>query len=97
MRTSVSNFLVDGVWVGLEARLLALLLIPPHTQAWFTVTANRHGLVISQPYPKLYVNHMLNCTNGVVKIEPKCPSRVLVGHFSNVLTRVVRNQTIATV
>ena len=69
--------------------------IEPGTQRVVECTSKRAGLDVVQPYSPLYERHGLTCTNGVVKVEPDRPFRLLIANFRKHPVRVQKGQAVA--
>lgn len=70
--------------------------LPPQSQTWVAVTSQRHGVNVLQPLDRLYQQHLVCASNGVVQVEPCKPFKVLVANFSRHQKVLPKNQTIAT-
>lgn len=91
------NTIVLGGRVSPKVKVAVATEIPAEAQAWVTVTTERHGLVVLQPFGRLYDNHKLLLSNAVVQVEPNTAFKVLVANFGKTPKRVAKNQVVGTV
>ena len=67
------------------------IVIPAESQTWITVTASRHRLEEIEPIEHFYKSWSLAIANGVVRVEPDLPFRVLIANFQKHPQGIVKN------
>ena len=68
--------------------------LAPGTQTFVSCVSQRHGTMIIEPIERLYENHLLAPTNGVVHVEPNRPFRILIANFGSTPKRLCKNQVV---
>ena len=58
------------------------VLLKPESQTWVTVRSARTGLVIIEPYKRLFEKHNCLAATGVHQVEADKPFRILVENFT---------------
>ena len=86
----------SGGRVSNKLRVETPVKLEPAMQTWVSVVSPRHGVMVVQPNEKLFHNHGVAPTNGVVQIEPNRPFRILVANFGKHAKSLVKNQVLGT-
>ena len=68
----------------------------PWTQTWVNVTTPKSGLILLQPYDKLYESGLILETNGVAQVDKDRPFRILIANFGNNPYQLAKNQVVGT-
>ena len=79
-----------------KVRVSQNITLSPETQTWVSVKSERHGVMVLQPYDKLYEDKGIIITNGVVQVQPHETFRVLIANFTKKPQPLVKNQVVAT-
>ena len=79
-----------------KVRVSQNIVLPPETQTWVSVKSERHGVMVLQPYDKLFADKGIIATNGVFQVQPHTTFRVLIANFTKKPQPLVKNQVVAT-
>ena len=79
-----------------KVKVAKAVVLPPESQTWVSVNAERRGLCVLQPHEKLYSSAQVCASNGIVQVEPHQPFRVLIANFASKPYKLAKGQVVAT-
>ena len=79
-----------------KVRVSQNIILPPETQTWVSVKSENHGVMVLQPYDKLYADNGVIASNGVVQGQPQTTFRLLIANFTKEPQSLVKDQVVAT-